>query len=225
MPPVPDYPPRPSPQKGSHPAGFSSPPVACRPPSPWRSGRCFDSPPSPAILPPAPDGAFVVLTPAGCLPPGQSRMTSTPSVILPPSTVPTPTHAPPPYRNLVIELTVRWKWAFFMLVAVLQFSAWNGYWRMSRDSALYRGVAQNLAKGKGYTFRGDTERHAFPGLPLLLAGIDRVFPSKNPLEPKQALLTIFAMGLATLLIIYRLIRLHFDEWLAVAVTCGVGVNR
>ena len=42
-------------------------------------------------------------------------------------------------------------------------------------SRVRRSVADNLASGRGYTFRGERERHIYPGLPYLLAGIDKVF--------------------------------------------------
>ena len=44
---------------------------------------------------------------------------------------------------------------------------------LGRDGALYRAVGQSLAQGRGYRFRGEREKHVFPGLPLFLAGIEK----------------------------------------------------
>jgi hypothetical protein len=128
-------------------------------------------------------------------------------------------------ENLVQRWIVKLRWPIFTLVAFILFSAHNGYWRLGRDSALYRSVADNLATGHGYTFRGERERHIYPGLPYLLAGIDKVFGRQDRLHPRAALWVMMFISILTLVIIYHLIGTYFPPWIAVAVTTGVGINH
>src|SRR5437868_14655888 len=101
----------------------------------------------------------------------------------------------------------------------------NGFWRIGRDSALYRSVGDNLASGKGYIFRGQRERHIYPGLPYLLAGIDKVFGPQDALRPTAVLIIMMVTSLLTLVMVYLLVRTYFPPWMAVAVTTGVGINH
>ncbi len=120
---------------------------------------------------------------------------------------------------------MRLRWPIFTLVAFILISAYNGQWRLGRDSSLYRDVARNLASGKGYIFRGQRERHIYPGLPYLLAGIDKVFGRQDPLRPTAALIIMIIISLLTLVMVYLLVRTYFPPWVAVAVTTGVGINH
>ena len=120
---------------------------------------------------------------------------------------------------------VKLRWAIFALLGFLLIASHNGYWRIGRDSALYRSVADNLASGRGYTFRNQREHHIYPGLPYLLAGIDRVFGRQSQMHPRVALLVMMAMGIATLVVVYQLVSTYFPPWIAIAVTCGVGINH
>lgn len=126
--------------------------------------------------------------------------------------------------NAVLRWYVRLRWPIFAFVVVVIVMCFNGRWRIGRDSALYRGVAQNLVTGQGYTFRGERERHVYPGFPLILAGIEKMFGRQDPLRPVVSQVVLVVMALLTLVVIYRLIRLYFPPWVAVCVTTGVGVN-
>jgi hypothetical protein len=128
-------------------------------------------------------------------------------------------------ENLVQRWIVKLRWPIFSLVAFMLVAAHNGYWRLGRDSALYRSVANNLASGRGYTFRGQRENHIYPGLPYLLAGIDKIFGRQDPVHPRAALAVMLLMSFATLVIVYHLVRTYFPPWVAVAVTTGVGINH
>jgi hypothetical protein len=127
-------------------------------------------------------------------------------------------------QNLVLRSYVRYRWPIFALVVVIILACFNGRWRIARDSALYRGVARSMVAGNGYTFRGDHERHVYPGFPLILAGIERVFGRQDPMRPLASQVVLVAMALLTLVVIYHAIRLYFPPWIAVCVTTGVGVN-
>ena len=135
------------------------------------------------------------------------------------------TPIPQPSENIVQRWIVKLRWPIFALLVFILLAAHNGYWRIGRDSALYRSVADNLASGRGYTFRGQREHHIYPGLPYLLAGIDKVFGRQSPMHPRAALLVMMTMGMLTLVVVYYLVSTYFPPWIAVAVTTGVGINH
>lgn len=128
-------------------------------------------------------------------------------------------------ENLVQRWIVKLRWPIFALVAFVLIAAHNGNWRLGRDSALYRSVARNLASGHGYSFRGQRENHAYPGLPYLLAAIDKIFGRQDAIHPRAALLMMLGMSFLTLVMVYHLVRTYFPPWIAVAVTTGVGINH
>lgn len=108
-------------------------------------------------------------------------------------------------------------YAFLVLTYVASFS---GIWRIGVDSALYRGLARSIARGDGYVFAGEHHTHAYAGLPLLLAGLEKVFGE----SPLPGLIMISLMALATLWLIDALIRLRYPLWVATVITLGVGLN-
>ncbi len=135
------------------------------------------------------------------------------------------TPIPEPPENRVQRWIVKLRWPIFALVGFILIVSYNGYWRIGRDSALYRSVANNLVTGRGYTFRAQHEHHIYPGLPYLLAGIDKIFGRQDPLHPRAAMLIMMVMSILTLVIVYHLVSTYFPPWIAVAVTTGVGINH
>src|SRR5689334_15538396 len=71
-----------------------------------------------------------------------------------------------------VEAHRYWLFAAVFALYVLGF---NGQWRIERDSALYLTIGRNLAEGQGYTYQGQRQQLAFPGLPLLFAATARLF--------------------------------------------------
>ncbi len=116
---------------------------------------------------------------------------------------------------------VRWRWVFFVIIGIMIVIPFNGEWRIGLDSALYRGVADNLVAGKGYTFAGLKQTQIYPGLPYLLAGLNKLTGS-NSVVPVLILFNLCA--LATVAGVYLLIQQRFAMWIAVVVACGVGLN-
>jgi hypothetical protein len=116
---------------------------------------------------------------------------------------------------------VRWRMVFFALVALLVIAPFNGEWRLGVDSALYRGVAENLAAGNGYTFAGLPQKQVYAGLPFLLAGLQKITGGNNVVP---VLIVLNVMALLTLWATYQLIKLRYPLWIAVVVTCGVAMN-
>ncbi|HEX8325690.1 MAG TPA: hypothetical protein VF595_17430, partial [Tepidisphaeraceae bacterium] len=115
---------------------------------------------------------------------------------------------------------VRWRYWFFAGLTLLVVVQFNGQWRIGLDSSIYRGVADSMAAGRGYTFAGRPQTQIYPGLPVMLAGLQKVFGTT--LVPPLVLMN--ALALLTLVGVYQLIKLHYPLWIAVAVTCGVGMN-
>jgi hypothetical protein len=127
-------------------------------------------------------------------------------------------------RNRVTDAIVRYRKLFFIGIAALYLISFNGRWRIGLDSSIYRGLGHNLATGQGYVF-GETASHqVYPGLPLILAGLERTI-SASVFWPIAPLLFMLACSVLTLVITYRLIKLHYPEWIAIAVTCGVALNE
>ena len=76
------------------------------------------------------------------------------------------------------------KW-LFIAVALLYLISFNGEWRIGLDTANYRGLADGIATGRGYTFGEWAPHNIYPGFPLLLAALQMVFGKTAiaPIEP------------------------------------------
>src|ERR671912_412063 len=108
----------------------------------------------------------------------------------------------------------------FVAAAICYLLAFNGAWRVGRDSALYRGLAHSLATGKGYHFTDFSARQIYPGLPVLLAGLEKVFGQRD--WPPIVMMHLFSLG--CLIVTYRLVRLRFPQWGAIAVAACTAMN-
>src|SRR5688572_25659212 len=108
----------------------------------------------------------------------------------------------------------------FVAAAVFYLLAFTGEWRVGRDSALYRGLGHALATGQGYQFGAFSSRQIYPGLPVLLAGLEKVFGVRD--WPAIVLIHLFSLG--CLVMTWKLIRLRFPQWVAIAVTACVALN-
>lgn len=126
----------------------------------------------------------------------------------------------PLFHNRVTRFIDYTRWYWFSAIAIAFLLCFNGQWRIGRDSALYRGLAHNLATGKGYVWGDMAGELIYPGLPLSLAGIERVF-GRGDLAP---LIFMYLLVPITLVLVYKLIRLHYPRWLATTVTVLVGLN-
>jgi len=118
---------------------------------------------------------------------------------------------------------------WFTYVAILLICSFNGKWHFGPDSAAYRQLGHNLATTGRYFFRTDIpgldEYHneqgtRYPGLPLLLAALERMF-GRGDLPP---LIVMMGMAMLSLVLIYRLMLYRLPRWLAVCVAVGMGNN-
>jgi Ca2+/Na+ antiporter len=134
----------------------------------------------------------------------------------------------PERENQILALIPRWRWSYFAFVGLLLLLAFNGKWRVGRDSAAYRGLGHQLATTGHYIFRGkhsltsysDQQDTRYPGMPLVLAGVEKVFGRGD----LPAVLVMTLMAIATLLVTFRLMKPVLPYWLAIAVTFGLGLN-
>lgn len=115
----------------------------------------------------------------------------------------------------------KYRFVFLAAIAVFILVQFNGQWRIGLDSSLYRGVAENLWQGNGYTFAGRRQTLVYPGLPFLLA-LSHKITGSNSIVPVLVLFNV--LSVLTLVGVYHLIRLRYPLWIAVVVMCGVGLN-
>src|SRR3954469_6576044 len=73
----------------------------------------------------------------------------------------------------------RLRWWIFGTVALVYVLGFTGSWRPEPDSAFYLSLAKNVALGNGYTYQGEPNHLAYPGLPWLLAGTFTIFGTDN----------------------------------------------
>lgn len=112
----------------------------------------------------------------------------------------------------------------FAFIALVFLLSLNGQWRIGIDSAQYRGIAESLAEGRGYTFGGVRQDTIYPGLPAMLAGLQLVF-GHSVMSVWPPVLVLTAMAVGSLVLVYRLVRLHFPQWVALCVTIGTALNE
>lgn len=86
-------------------------------------------------------------------------------------------------------------------------------WWPTPDSALYLGLGRSLATGQGYRFNGQPHNLVAPGLPLLLAGLERLL---GPTFWAPNLLMCLS-ALAALYVIYKVFARVSDPPVALAV--------
>src|SRR3954470_17973127 len=122
--------------------------------------------------------------------------------------------------NRLTQFVARSSKFLWLYVALLYLVSFNGQWRIGLDSANYRGLANSLASGRGYAFGEWAPHNVYPGFPVLLASLQKLFGT-GALAPCLAML---GMSVLTLLVTYRLVRLHFPKWVAVTVTFGLATN-
>jgi hypothetical protein len=142
-------------------------------------------------------------------------------------------------QNRVTAAIERHRKLLFILVALLYIGSFNGKWRLGLDTAIYRGLALNIASGKGYTFGDWAPKQVYPGLPYSLAAIEYVLGPKDrtpslaeqnrligpSLATTGSVFFILAIASLTLIVVYKLIHLHYPKWVAVTITCGVATNQ
>jgi hypothetical protein len=128
--------------------------------------------------------------------------------------------APVEVRSPLTDAIVRHRNTLWAILIVIYAFAFNGQWRVGRDSALYRGLAHSLASGQGYSFGIFGSAQILPGFPVLLAALEKVFG----LSAWPGIILVQLTALGTLILTCKLVRLHFPQWLAVIVTFCVGLN-
>ncbi|WP_428936768.1 hypothetical protein [Fontivita pretiosa] len=141
-------------------------------------------------------------------------------------------------NNRVTDAIVRHRKVLYAYVAFLLIISFNGRWRVGLDSSHYRGLAANIAAGRGYVFGSWASGQVYPGFPYLLAGIEVLLGPRDrtpsaaqqqrilgpSLVTTSSVLLVLLMAAGTLLVTYRLIGLHYPPWVAITITCLLGSN-
>jgi hypothetical protein len=127
-----------------------------------------------------------------------------------------------PSPSSVLALADRWRLGLWAFVAVCYVGGFNGQWRMQPDAALYLSIGKNLATGHGFTYLGQPNRLAFPGWPLLICAVFRIFGTSSLVPVHILMLLITAVSIAC---VYRLFLLHRDRSTAVVISVGVGLTK
>jgi len=126
------------------------------------------------------------------------------------------------FCQTILWLADRLRKPLFVAIAAAYLLGFNGQWRMGPDSGLYLNLARSLASGNGYTYHGIRQETVYPGFPLALAAVQRVFPG-HLIFAADAL--ILGCALAALGLIYRLILLAYDRPTAILITAGVAFSH
>lgn len=98
--------------------------------------------------------------------------------------------------------------------AILLLASFSTHWRITPDSAVFLGIARNLAHGRGFTFNEQIVTTVNPAFPYLLTLLRRL-PIDSVIA-SNALVMFF--GFASLVLVYRLILRQAGRPLAVLVT-------
>src|SRR5215813_11806876 len=75
--------------------------------------------------------------------------------------------------NRVTDFIARYRYWFLGFVAFLLVISFNGRWRLGLDTAEYRGLALGIAHGEGYHFNDWASHQIYPGLPVMLAAVEK----------------------------------------------------
>ncbi|HEY1921966.1 MAG TPA: glycosyltransferase family 39 protein [Tepidisphaeraceae bacterium] len=122
----------------------------------------------------------------------------------------------------ILNLADRLRKPFFIAILIAYILGFNGQWRMGPDSGLYLNLARNLATGNGYTYHGIRHETVYPGFPIALAAMQRLFPNHLIVADD---LFILACAIAALALTYRLILLAYDRPTAIVITVGVAFTH
>jgi hypothetical protein len=124
--------------------------------------------------------------------------------------------------SILLRYLDRWRKFIFVGIACLYLLGFNGQWLVEPDGGLYLNLARNLASGRGYTYGGERQQTVYPGLPVALAPLYRLFSTHFVFA---ADVFIFLCALATLALLYRLILLAYDRSTAVAIVIGLALSH
>jgi hypothetical protein len=136
--------------------------------------------------------------------------------------MPLPLAEPQRLSDKVLAIVDQYRDVLFLALFGMYLLGFNGQWRVERDSALYLTLARNWSQGLGYTYRGIPENLAYPGLPVMFAGVFKLLHTQS-VVPLLALMML--LGWAALGLTYRLFLLHSGRPTAVMVTLGLGMTR
>jgi hypothetical protein len=118
----------------------------------------------------------------------------------------------------------RWRWLAIIaaFIAILYLLGVTGRWWPSDDSAVYLGLGRSLAQGNGYTVNGQVNTAFSPGLPLLLAGLEKLVGERGIWVPN---LFMALCGLCAISLVYlTLRRITGDGLVSAAVAAATALS-
>ncbi|MGH7244148.1 MAG: hypothetical protein ACREJD_12100 [Phycisphaerales bacterium] len=111
----------------------------------------------------------------------------------------------------------RW---LFVAAALLLLASFSPHWRITPDSAVFMGIARNLASGRGFTFSEEAVTSVNAGFPYLLLATRSL--ASDPVVAGNVLM--LATGFASLVLVYLLMLRHAGRPLAVLVVVLTAIN-
>ena len=108
-----------------------------------------------------------------------------------------------------------------LVVGLAWLASFNGQWRITPDSALYRSLGRSVASGEGMRYMGVVQDRVYPGLPYVLGGMRRWLGE----DLRPMLLLNAALAGLSLWLIYQTVALRHPRWVAAAVAGLCGLNR
>jgi len=127
-----------------------------------------------------------------------------------------------PFIPRLLVAVDRHRRSIFAAVVVIYLLAFTGRWHPEPDSALYLTLGRNIAEGHGYTYLGQANHLAYPGLPWMLALLFKCF---GPSAPFAAQLMMLAFAFLSIFLAYKLIASHAGRPMAVLCTAFLGINE
>lgn len=108
-----------------------------------------------------------------------------------------------------------------LAIVCLTLAGFNGQYRIGPDSAMYICTGRAMSRGLGYTYNGQTNTVAYPGLPLLVRACYTLSPSQGLL---LTLVLMLGFGLAYPVFTYFFFLQHAGRAVAVSMTGLVAVS-
>ncbi|MEL7237850.1 MAG: glycosyltransferase family 39 protein [Planctomycetota bacterium] len=118
------------------------------------------------------------------------------------------------------DTLVRHRWVLVPLWLVVHLVSFNGQWRIGLDSSAFRHLGRSLAAGEGYQIFGEPQTLIYPGVPVLLGGLEYLFG--EAVWPAIVVGLLFNAGSAVL--VWLIAKRVLPDWAAVLATAGVMLN-
>jgi hypothetical protein len=131
--------------------------------------------------------------------------------------------APPQASQRLLAWADRHRWWLCAGALLLYVAAFNGQWRIGKDSAVHVAIARAIVAGEGFVHPTGREIEVNPGLAYLIAGAFAALGEARGMAAVNAAITL--IGLGGLGLTFVLVRMRFDRPTAVVVTFMLAVAK